>query len=465
MNDHLSMANGQEKLPPNWSALPPLPLWGVATPLVESLEHYTRRLLQATGVSFRQVVADLKQRSLWKNGTPASFRTALGLSPGSAYRMEVLERLTGRSELRYGTFWAMSEVLSLNTSLYGERRRRWCPVCYELWTESSYEPLIWSIDLLGCCPIHACRLECKCSRCGAYQPEIHSLNPRRICASCKCSLARGANFARQPDLLEWVDRQVGMLIEYCATPRSDPMPWMWYAEFVAGLRDSARRHGPLRTSLRINLRNVDRHARRRSRQPTIRSLLNLCALQGIDIDAFLAAPTEASGPRLFDQWAGLNYLPLPSAVQAQSLFVAVSFLRDFVEAKPDYYPSLGLLLRAFHVQSLAVRDLCPELFDGCRKAHYAPGPRKVYALRKACLYALFILDRADRARSSPDEVVDDVANTSEIDLADAASVVDSCLIVRGLQSDEKICAYRSRMPIRQALEWFVRTRDTLAYRR
>jgi hypothetical protein len=208
---------------------------------------------------------------------------------------------------------------------------------------------------------------------------------------------------------------------------------------------------------------VDRHARRRSRQPNIRSLLNLCALQGIDIDAFLAAPVEASSPWLFDQWAGFDYLPLPTATKAQNVFVATKVLEDFVASRPAYFPPIAMLFKPFHIQQLIVRDMRQALFEIYQNAYESPGPHQVEALRKAYVYASQVVVAPGLDATSRRTLAEKVADVTQIDLNDALIVIESASVVRVLHARDRVEAYRAKMPLRRALEWLAETRGASAY--
>ena len=308
----------------NWTILPPIKLKGVGTSLVESVPSYVSRMLWTTGITLGHLVERVARHAIPGAGSFGTFLSAEALSPVAISRLEQLELLSGEANLRCGSLWALSEIVSYNTSVYGEYKRRWCPRCYEEWDGDSYEPLIWRIDLLGVCPKHQCRMECVCPRCGEFQRDTHLQELRRICGVCKASLSTGTTWRRRPAFAQWIDEQIMQLIEYCATPREAPAPLSIYTDLAVGLRTNAKRSGRRDAVMRVILRNIERHARRNSRRPTLRSLLNVCALQGVSAQELLCAPRQVSGPMLFDQWPGMTYLPLPSAVHAQITWSATA---------------------------------------------------------------------------------------------------------------------------------------------
>jgi len=448
---------------PGWTQLPALALRGVGTAEVESLQHYYGRLIWTTRITTLHLRRYINKHAQIGADHSSSFCRALILGPAAGSLLGQLQMLTGVDDLRYGTLWALSEVVSRNCSLFGAHKRRWCPECYANWDNNqSYEPLVWSIDLLGCCPKHNCDLEYACPKCHSYQREASRPDQRRICWVCKASLAQGARWRSRPTMMQWMDEQVIQLVEYCATPRSAPMPWMDYVTFVSGVRSNARKNGALQGSMRQLLQSVDKRARRYSRRPSIRTLFNLCCLQGISVRELLNAPKEASSPLLLDHWASASYMPLPPIVQVQRIYMAVRYLEDFLGANPPYLPPIDLLLKPFKVENLAVRDASAGLFDQYESRYLAQGTSDHLAvLRKTFLCAL----HASHQRFKGSE-------SSKVDLAEmagsggeaASKVFSAYLLVRAPQRLLQIEQYRKELPIRESLKWLLERRSMFAHR-
>jgi hypothetical protein len=118
------------QLVPGWTQLPALALKGIGTPEVESLQHYYGRLIWTTRISTQHLRDYLNKHARVGNKHSSSFCRALVLGPAASGLLEQLQVLTGVNDLRYGTLWALSEVVSRNCSLYGAHKRRWCPECY-----------------------------------------------------------------------------------------------------------------------------------------------------------------------------------------------------------------------------------------------------------------------------------------------------------------------------------------------
>jgi hypothetical protein len=443
----------------NWSAVPPLGLHGVGTAMVESLPSYLMRLMWTTGITSTYLVEQLclrKCRSLACLGSILSTKEPeLTLSA-----LEKLEGLTGRSDLRLATFWAMSHILSPSSGrIYRDGCRRWCPKCYEDWDSNSYEPLIWGVDLLACCPVHGCSFEHQCSGCGAVQKNVVDLNRRRQCHACGAYLAKGARWKARKPFMQWVDEQVLYLAKFCATPRTQPVPYATYLEFVSGLRVALR--GTRSKSLRLLIQFYERGARFRSQKISLRSLINLCALQGVSIRELLGAPLEASRVLSFEGWAGMDYLPIPTARQAQKIYAAKKCLLDFLESGlPTYLPPMGLLLGGFGVQLLAVRDVATEAYDAYQAAYFRQARfRELKQMRRAFICAAKVVAQA-RGNDSDNvfKIVDKVEDLTGAEPPVALRAALSALAVAEVRDKSKVRAYEAEMTLREAVDWFIESR-------
>lgn len=134
-----------------WTVLPPVPLYGVGTSMVESLSYYLRRIALISGTSVDRILgyADTLSDNAGGSG-PQNYRSLM-LGCPERYLFG-LEHLTGIDHLRYGTFWVLKDLVGPRFLGRQARFRRWCPMCYAAWdSDSSYEPLIWAVGLLSCC--------------------------------------------------------------------------------------------------------------------------------------------------------------------------------------------------------------------------------------------------------------------------------------------------------------------------
>ena len=441
-----------------WTAIPPLELRGIGTGLVESLASYVGRVIATTGATRSGLARHLGLRSIKQMNRLGAFHAAKDPRLTEAV-IDKLQRLTGQDTLRCGTLWALSHILAENSPCHsGKSRRRWCPACYRDWDATSYEPLIWEIDLLSCCPVHGCRLESYCPLCGRAQQYRLAPDERRVCHLCGTTLSKGAVWKGVHPFLQWVDSQIIDLIEICANPHSEPLPHRVFQEFVAGLDKTSR--GKSASALRALVKFYACCARLRGRRVSVRSLINLCAIQGVSVKELLAAPRETSGPFLFDKWAGLTYLPLPSARQAQKIYVAKKCLMDFLRQKPAYLPPISLLLRGFGVQLLAIRDVAPEAYDFYEAKYSVQGNPVIQKhFRAAYQCANSVINGSSSGRSQAlSYMVARVAARAEVTSVLAKHAVRSASLAQTTQAMVKIQKYEQEMPVEEAVDWFVQNR-------
>lgn len=447
-----------ESVREKWTVLPPLELRGVGTSLVESLPSYVSRMLATTGVGAAHLAdslgLDLPVR-LRRLGAFLTTKDSL-LMEGA---VDQLERLTGARNLRLGTFWALSAILTaVNQSTQKKAPRRWCPICYSEWGIDSYEPLAWTVDLLKACPKHGCLLSSACPSCGRPQRSCLSERHRRLCHTCKADLSASAAWTKPHPFLQWVENQVLELIEFCATPRDQPVSYNVFREFVQGLHRTigGRRGGPL--GQHVKQCAID--TRLRGKRVSTRSLINLCAVQGVSVGEFLAAPRETSGPMLFDAWSGLSYMPLPTPRQAQKIYAASRCLEDFLQVRPAYLPPISLLLGRLHVQLLAIRDVAEGAYDFYEDAYSVQGDRPTQRkFRSAYLNAMSVMSAKElRAPGDLDRIAENVADRAGVTLAIAKHAVHSAAVVREVWAEEVVERYEREMPIEAAVVWFVQNR-------
>ncbi len=412
--------------------------------------------MRTTGLNAEQIGTYVHQSTNGLVSAKWSSRPLLGLGCQEVARVEELEHLTGVPTLRCGTLWAMSDVLSINSNLYGAKRRQWCPRCYEEWDDDSYEPLVWSIDIVCSCPAHGCDLEHACPHCGAVQHETYRLHRRLCCRSCGRRLGQGAKRRRRPSFMRWMNSQCLELVEFCATPKDAPLRWSDYLDFVAGVCLSASSHGGLGPHMRGFLQGTDQRVRRQSQKPTVRTLLNLCALQSISMSELLSAPRESSSPLLFNQWAGLNYLPLPSASQARWIYVATRCIADFIGRRSPYMPPIGSFAKPFGVNLPALRDADQELCRSYEDRYQRQGSTsKLGSLYKAYLYCNRKMRRRPATKDAFTRASRQVAAATAIGIKDASMVVAGSFDVRDCLSDSCIGAYQEELTVREALEWLL----------
>ncbi|WP_414655882.1 TniQ family protein [Frateuria sp.] len=448
-----------DKAREKWTVLPPLELRGVGTPLVESLQSFISRVLATTGMGSKRLAKGLSLKMPSKLIRMGGFSRSNGPDV-LELAVDELQSLTGADNLRSGTFWALSKILTADNQSINEKCcRRWCPNCYKEWGPESYEPLAWTVDLLRTCPVHGCLLNNACWSCERPQRPYLDASRRSSCTNCGADLSRSVRWVELHPFLRSVERQVLDLIEFCAESRTEPVPYDVLREFIQGLRRSAgSRRGDI---LAKQIKQFASCAKLRRRRVSLRSLINLCAIQGVSVSEFLAAPRATSSPLLFDRWGGLTYMPLPTARQAQKIYVASQCMKAYLRERPAYLPPISVFLSRFNVQLLAVRDVAEETYDFYLAAHSVHGDAATQrALRAAYLSATSILAARTQGEPLDAEVVAAmVMRRTEVGLSIARHAVKSAALVRATQAEEVISCYEREMTLDEALDWFVENRQ------
>jgi transcriptional regulator with XRE-family HTH domain len=170
---------------------------GVGSGLVESLTGYIARLAQEHCIYPNTLTSTILLPELGKaylqNGSKlgGSFWSKMvainGTGTWAADLVRLLERLTGRTDLRCLTLLQWSSILSPRGLL--RRTRAWCPLCLAQWSESQqpvYEPLAWALDVITHCPIHRQPLQVLCphKECSRRQPLLAARMRPGYCSSC-----------------------------------------------------------------------------------------------------------------------------------------------------------------------------------------------------------------------------------------------------------------------------------------
>lgn len=382
--------SGQQRGPRfSWSVLPPLPLMGVGTSQVESVEHYVSRLAWTVGVSVQTL------RSLSAPSDDSGSRQVGGSSrfcgPGRYFkgRIENLELLTGVDTIRCGSFWVLDDVLAVTGVGRNTKRHRWCPQCFLSWDQAhSWEPLAWIVDLQLTCAVHGCDLESQCRDCGSAQYIGKGYLRRRQCQRCQSSLAgRGRNVAR-PAYFAWTEARLAELIQLCATPGQASIPFSAYEAFVRGLVDEGRHERDQPATVRAAVSRVQSNAVRG--RVTLRTLVNLCALQGISITDMLLDPGAAASRPLIDLWAGYRSLEFPNGNHAAKMAAYRQCVEEIMKrCEGLYLPSMKVIMRRMNLNRDLARELCVDSYEAYEEAYQRQGPYSMRVhLDRAFLYAM-----------------------------------------------------------------------------
>lgn len=436
-----------------WTVLPPLPLHGLGSAMVESLAHYVRRIAWVAGISASRLMSYSGTGPLGKSAheeATASRGLTLGRPEG---RVLTLERLTGVEQLRYGTFWVLKNVagpLFLGRPI---SHRRWCPECYAEWDpEQSYEPLIWSIGLLSCCPKHRCRLEDRCASCGALQPAGISLSHRRRCVQCSTGLT---DMRRSVVLLSardaWIDQQLCQLVELCSTVRQEPFPEETYPTYIKELLAQAREYENLPVSLQSTVRLQSGNGS--IRKPSLRAMLRMCALQGVSVCDMLRAPREAASAPLIDLWKDHAAPSLRNESRNEKAGIAQDLLTSLLNrCRASYLPPMDAVLREWGLGRALVRDANVELYERY-EVRYREQAGTVAKIRLADAFQAALRDVADLPlhrlrRGTLWDKPDPIAKTAHISQDEAASVFFSALVYTHLRrrAQARLASARQKFP-------------------
>lgn len=424
--------NADLKNQPYWTVLPPLPLHGLGSAMVESLGHYVRRIAWVAGISASRLMAYSGAGPLEKSDREeATHSRDLTLGRPES-RILTLERLTGVELLRYGTFWVLKNVAGPLFLGRPVSHRRWCPECYAEWNpEQSYEPLIWSIGLLSSCPKHGCRVEDRCTSCGANQPAGISLSHRRRCVQCSRSLVDVRRLAVLSARDAWIDEQLCQLVELCSTVGQEPFPEETYSTYIKGLLAQVRKNENLPAALQSTMRLQD--GGQAIRKPSLRAMMRMSALQGVSVCDMLLAPRVAASVPLIDLWKDHAAPSLRNEARNEKAGVAQDLLTSLLNrCRACYLPSMDIVLRELGVSRALVRDANVELYERY-EARYREQAGTVAKIRLADAFQAALRDVADlplhrlRRRTLWDKP-DLIAKVAHISQDEAASVFFSALV-------------------------------------
>jgi hypothetical protein len=343
----------------SWTALPPLSMRGLGTELVEPLDYYALRMSWTTGWSTRQLSAllDAEDSGSWLRPSYYLF------GERREAQISALERLTGNSDLRYGTLWVLKDVLNTK-GLYchGGATRRWCPACYKYWDqETSWEPLVWSIPYVSRCPVHQCDLVEECSSCGAKQRRDAPIDLRHHCQSCGASLAGDGAAIVRPKFYDWVDREICRLVAFCSTSGREPIAADTLSYIAKGLESYAMNRHELQRARRCLA--LQRGSSIDSRL-SLTGFINLSALLGTTLVDVLTRPQEAMSSPLLDLWSGFHWLCDPFAKKDDTVRVARWLVRKVLRTcRAWYLPSMRVLVKDLGVSPSRLKEFDPEIYE------------------------------------------------------------------------------------------------------
>lgn len=394
----MSGPSRQEGAHERWSVLPPVPLLGVETPLVESVEHYMSRLAWISGTTVHHIIslrAPFDEPGARQAGGVSKF---CGPSKTFRRRIENLEALTGIDTIRCGSFLILEEVLAASSMGRDSKKKRWCPICYRRWDEqASWEPLLWNIELQVTCPIHGCLLEKSCPTCGAQQRMSVRYCKRRLCSNCGGSLGGAGKFKARSEYERWTEAQLSDLIKLCATPGQKSISARTIEAFARGLIQSPKGSRETTAAVkRIARLLLVRRSTGASRRIGLRGLIDLSAIQGITVTDILRQPSESASRPLLDHWTSYCSLSHPKNPDDRTALFDESLRIFLASCDLNFLPALSILLTDVKIS----RNTVQLAFDGVLKGYlkrYAgqeQGPMRVWSSK--------IFRRALEGFSAPD---------------------------------------------------------------
>ncbi|NJL60665.1 MAG: TniQ family protein [Methylacidiphilales bacterium] len=171
---------------------------GIATPDVESLTSYVKRLANAHSISPRMLILSeiapllgveyvLGEHNKSLEKIYAQRTYALNSVGKMALSLvNALELKTLCSNLRFLTMLTWQNVINQRSLM--RSHQAWCPFCYQEWDENKqiiYEPLYWSFKAINICIKHHKTLFRNCPHCKQSQVHLSGQAQSGYCSKCR----------------------------------------------------------------------------------------------------------------------------------------------------------------------------------------------------------------------------------------------------------------------------------------
>ena len=193
---------------------------GDKTASVEALPSYFHRCAYAHGVSTKKYLIHVINCSDIDTDKSHAYACKLLEIRGCGHtffeKVANFYKDTFDINLFSSTFTSAFSGLHASNSNEVRSRMRWCPECYQEALssgEDAYVKLIWYLDDLTHCNVHALPLLERCSLCGKLQNVIGRKLPLHICSFCSASLTVRSDTGSLKPLFSWM-AQGADLIEY-----------------------------------------------------------------------------------------------------------------------------------------------------------------------------------------------------------------------------------------------------------
>ena len=441
--------------------LPPSPLRSAGPGLQESLHHYALRIAAQCCMSIRKLEKFLLRDDprAPKAGNAAFPSSWIG--PRSNFRslLKALQRDTGVGNLHNGTFHAIADVVGRG----GTRRRQirgegrvWCPVCYLEWEDaSSCEPLIWAFEMLSACAVHGVQLESRCHVCAASQAFSVGYRERRFCEQCGSALGHRNGTEELDRQALWVN---STLLKFTSWIEEVDVP-ITNANFLAFLTAMSNRRGTeesLPPVIKAYVKwELDKAVKELS-LPTLATLLNFAAYQGVALQDILCEPTFAASGHMVpsaDRFDGLLFRRRDLQLSHRRVVYVISKLT----ASNGPVPPPSVVWAELGLWCNGVRGYCPH-------------EHQAYRERFLAQKALMGLDRFKRAATSCMRLLESPISASKqkvclrehlrtnygLDDAGSSHCANACVNLREalvLSADEEELIRFEKHRIRRAERW------------
>lgn len=344
--------------------LPPSPLRSAGLGLQESLQHYALRMAAQCCLSIRKFEGFLLRDDPRAAKAGNAIFPSSWIGPRSNFRalLAALKRDTGVPNLHVGTFHVVADVMGRG----GTRRRQirgegrvWCPRCYLEWDDrTSSEPLVWAFDMLSACPVHSVRLESRCHICSAPQTFWAAYRKRRTCEVCKASLGHPRGVQESDKQALWINATLLQFTSWIEET-DEPVTSCKYLQFLEAMRTRRSEAGGLPPVIRAYV-DIEYGVRRRKQAlPTVSTLINFAAFQGVAIEDLLCEPSFAASAHLAQGAATFSGV-LFRRRDLQQPQRRVVYVLARLAANGGPLPPASVVWKQLGLWCDGVRDICPS---------------------------------------------------------------------------------------------------------